>query len=146
MCMDQETKGRKKKEKDDEQDSGASDDESEDDESEGELPATAAGGGDPEYLSVPATAEEKIVADKLEFRKRLDGIRKVRQALQAFLKRCHKFRFPDQNLCIDEALGNYYSKLQTLAVHCTQYILVPFKGKIWFRVYIQSKPHKYGVK
>ncbi|KAJ4444060.1 hypothetical protein ANN_05849 [Periplaneta americana] len=56
-----------------------------------------------------------------------DPLYKIKPFLNILTTRFRDVYTPDENLTIDEAI-------------------CPFRGRIFFRVYIKGKPHKYGIK
>lgn len=65
--------------------------------------------------------------DTREERKRTDKFAPIRDVFDGFVSNCKKSLNPSEHLCVDEQL-------------------VPFRGKAPFRVYMKSKPDKYGLK
>jgi hypothetical protein len=51
----------------------------------------------------------------------------LRQITDTLITEFHDVDTPDEQLTIDEAI-------------------CPFRGRVFFRVYIKGKPHKYGIK
>ncbi|XP_031328259.1 piggyBac transposable element-derived protein 4-like [Photinus pyralis] len=62
-----------------------------------------------------------------EERKTVDKLAPIRDIFDIFVSNCKKSFNPNGHLCVDEQL-------------------VPFRGKAPFRVYMKSKPDKYGIK
>lgn len=60
-------------------------------------------------------------------RKLVDKLAPIRDIFDIFTSNCKKSLNPGDHLCVDEQL-------------------VPFRGKAPFRVYMKSKPDKYGIK
>lgn len=60
-------------------------------------------------------------------RKLEDKLAPIREVFDKFVSNCKKALYPSTHVCIDEQL-------------------VPFRGKAPFRVYMKSKPAKYGIK
>jgi len=60
-------------------------------------------------------------------RKSVDKLAPIRDIFDIFISNCKKSLNPGDHLCVDEQL-------------------VPFRGKAPFRVYMKSKPDKYGIK
>lgn len=60
-------------------------------------------------------------------RKATDKLAPIRDIFDRFVNNCKRAYNPGQHLCVDEQL-------------------VPFRGKAPFRVYMKSKPDKYGLK
>ena len=60
-------------------------------------------------------------------RRLVDKLAPIRNVFHIFTSNCKKSLYPGDHLCVDEQL-------------------VPFRGKAPFRVYMKSKPDKYGIK
>ncbi|XP_031327398.1 piggyBac transposable element-derived protein 4-like [Photinus pyralis] len=65
--------------------------------------------------------------DTREQRRQYDKLAPIRNVLEMFVNNCQKYYNPGSHLTIDEQL-------------------VPFRGRCPFRVYMKSKPAKYGIK
>lgn len=56
-----------------------------------------------------------------------DPVWRLRWLVEALNRRFSRYHVPNKNVCVDE-------------------VMVPFKGRVHFKQYIKSKPHKWGVK
>lgn len=62
-----------------------------------------------------------------EVRKLQDNLAAIRNLLDMFVSNCNKYYAPSENVTLDE-------------------MLVPYRGRCRFRMYIPNKPAKYGIK
>ncbi|KAK3883287.1 hypothetical protein Pcinc_012324 [Petrolisthes cinctipes] len=62
-----------------------------------------------------------------EMRRATDKFAPIRELFDTFMEKCHKHYTPSEYLCVDEQL-------------------LGFRGRCPFRMYIPSKPAKYGIK
>ena len=62
-----------------------------------------------------------------EERKKKDKLAPIREIHDIFTKNCKKFYLPKDHVTVDE-------------------MMIPFRGRVAFRVYMKSKPNKYGIK